>query len=187
MPVVNKTKYAILGILNLKPGSGYDIKKFIDESIGAFWNENYGHIYPILARLEREGLVIKDTDAEFKGNSKKYCYTITAKGSDEFTEWMKIPVEEATIRDEVLLKLFFGEFVPIEESIYRLELEKSRYVQKLKKYEKIKENIIKTHASKKGYFFWDITINQAICKYKMLIVWCEGSLAELIKMKEREE
>ena len=26
MPKINKTRYAILGVLSIKPGSGYDIK-----------------------------------------------------------------------------------------------------------------------------------------------------------------
>ncbi|MGA9048227.1 MAG: PadR family transcriptional regulator, partial [Dehalococcoidia bacterium] len=47
MPKINKTKYAILGLLSLKPASGYDLKKTVDWNIGFFWNENFGHIYPI--------------------------------------------------------------------------------------------------------------------------------------------
>ena len=54
MAKINKTKYALLGVLSIMSGSGYDIKKFCDSSIGYFWNENYGHIYPMLQRLEDE-------------------------------------------------------------------------------------------------------------------------------------
>ena len=52
MPKENKTKYAILGLLSLAPMSGYDIKIITDNSIGHFWNENFGHIYPVLGRME---------------------------------------------------------------------------------------------------------------------------------------
>ena len=57
--MVNKTKYAILGVLDTFPGSGYDIKKYCDKSISYFWNENFGHIYPVLKQMENEGLVSK--------------------------------------------------------------------------------------------------------------------------------
>lgn len=54
MAKVNKTKYySLLGILSNRPGSGYDIKKMCDSSIGHFWNENFGHIYPVLKRWRR--------------------------------------------------------------------------------------------------------------------------------------
>ncbi len=62
MPKVNKTKFAILGMLSIAPMSGYDMKKRFDSSVAHFWNENYGHIYPVLGRLEKEGLVTKKTE-----------------------------------------------------------------------------------------------------------------------------
>ena len=54
MAKINKTKYAILGVLSQMSGSGYDIKKCCDTSIAYFWNENYGHIYPVLKKMEEE-------------------------------------------------------------------------------------------------------------------------------------
>jgi len=69
MARTNTTQYAILGLLSHQPQSGYDLKKTIDGSIGFFWNENYGHLYPILRRLEKAGLVArkiqKNRDAPF--------------------------------------------------------------------------------------------------------------------------
>ncbi|TMC59560.1 MAG: PadR family transcriptional regulator [Chloroflexota bacterium] len=35
----NKSKYAVLGVLSRCPGSGYDIKKFMEQSTSNFWNE----------------------------------------------------------------------------------------------------------------------------------------------------
>ena len=46
----NRSKYAVLGMLATGPKSGYDIKQTIETSIGHFWNESYGQIYPILKR-----------------------------------------------------------------------------------------------------------------------------------------
>ena len=62
MAKVNKTKYAILGVLSLKPGSVYDIKKFCDKGISYFWNENFGHIYPVLKQMEAEGVITKTAE-----------------------------------------------------------------------------------------------------------------------------
>jgi len=35
------TKFALLGLLNIKKMSAYDLEKFAKETIGYFWNESY--------------------------------------------------------------------------------------------------------------------------------------------------
>ncbi|AKA68713.1 PadR family transcriptional regulator [Clostridium scatologenes] len=72
MAKINKTKYALLGVLTLSSGSGYDIKKFCDSSIGHFWNENYGHIYPVLKKMEEEELITKKLNEQKEDHQKIY-------------------------------------------------------------------------------------------------------------------
>ena len=40
MAKTNKTELALLGMLNLEPMSGYDLRHEIEESIGYFWQES---------------------------------------------------------------------------------------------------------------------------------------------------
>ena len=47
------TPNALLGLLSLRPMSGYDIRQVISESIGYFWSESYGQIYPGLEAADR--------------------------------------------------------------------------------------------------------------------------------------
>ena len=54
-----KSKYAILGMLSIRPMSGYDVRKEIQESISNFWTESYGQIYPALKSLVAEKLVTR--------------------------------------------------------------------------------------------------------------------------------
>ncbi|HWT76082.1 MAG TPA: PadR family transcriptional regulator, partial [Mobilitalea sp.] len=85
MAIKNKTRYAILGVLCMKPCTGYDIKKFCDNTISHFWNENFGHIYPVLKQLLEEGLItLADPEAE----DRRKLYTITEKGRQKFCEWL---------------------------------------------------------------------------------------------------
>ena len=51
------TPYAVLGMLSLSPMSGYDIRKESETSIGFFWSESYGQIYPALRELETRRLI----------------------------------------------------------------------------------------------------------------------------------
>ena len=50
----NSSRAAILGLLLMHDASGYDIRKLAEGSIGHFWSESYGQIYPTLKRLVRD-------------------------------------------------------------------------------------------------------------------------------------
>jgi PadR family transcriptional regulator, regulatory protein AphA len=119
MSKMNKTKYAILGVLNEKPGSGYDIKKFCDH-IAYFWNENYSHIYPVLKQMEREGLLTKNTEQN-EGRPPKNVYSITDEGKRELVKWLMLPVEPNILRAELLLKLFFSDSIPVGNMLEKLK------------------------------------------------------------------
>jgi PadR family transcriptional regulator, regulatory protein AphA len=44
--------------------SGYDLGLTIRESVGHFWNESYGQIYPNLKKLANDGFVTCKTDRQ---------------------------------------------------------------------------------------------------------------------------
>src|SRR5271157_2533087 len=102
MPRTNTTRYALLGVLRIAPFSGYDIKKLCDMSISYFWSENYGHIYPMLRKLEAEGLVTKESQ-QTQGRPPKNVYRITQKGTDELREWLLKPAQDHPMRFELML------------------------------------------------------------------------------------
>src|ERR1700733_2055620 len=47
----------LLGLLTIESMSGYDLGLTIRSSVGHFWNESYGQIYPNLKKLAAEGFV----------------------------------------------------------------------------------------------------------------------------------
>src|SRR5262249_61796934 len=75
------TEYAVLGMLAMGPGSGYDLKKRIEGSVAHFWSESYGQIYPILSRLAAEGLIARRLERQ-KGKPDRHVYSITAAGPE---------------------------------------------------------------------------------------------------------
>lgn len=101
------TPFAILGLLGLAPMSGYDIRKEIASSIGHFWSESYGQIYPALRDLSRQGLIRVQPGAAGGGRERR-VYEITPKGRRALREWRAEPPRPAPVRNELLLKLFFG-------------------------------------------------------------------------------
>lgn len=103
----NRSKYAILGFLDLAPMSGYDIRKYAALSLAHFWNEDYGHIYPTLRALEAEGLAVKTTEPGL-GKPDRKVYAITDGGRRALAEWLALTPQRPNLRIELLLKVFFG-------------------------------------------------------------------------------
>ena len=116
----NKSRYAILGILLLGPRSGYDIKKFFERTIGNFWNESYGQIYPILRRLAADKLVEKSIEKQV-GKPDRHVYTITTAGQNEMRQWLQRPVSRHIGRHEILLKLILGCRQKVTDNIRQIE------------------------------------------------------------------
>jgi DNA-binding PadR family transcriptional regulator len=97
----------LLGLLTIEPMSGYDLGQTIRASVGHFWNESYGQIYPNLKRLAAGGLVTSKT-AKQKGKPDRHVYSITSKGRMRLAKWLAVEPQPEIPRNELLLKLFFG-------------------------------------------------------------------------------
>ncbi|MGE5196127.1 MAG: PadR family transcriptional regulator [Anaerolineae bacterium] len=105
MRLVNKTKYAILGVLFEGPSTGYEIKSLMRRSTVYFWRESDSTIYPMLKVLAEEGKVL--SEIVYVGKKKKEVFSMTEKGRAEFKAWLDGPTGSETPRNEFLLKLFF--------------------------------------------------------------------------------
>ncbi len=173
---INKTKFAILGMLNMAPMSGYDIKKMTEKSVGFFWNENFGHIYPILKRLEKEGLALRKSE-NTEHSPRRNVYTITPPGKKLLAAWLTEPVSEQPIRCELLLKLFFGGNARKQDLVKLILSEKRQQEEMLARLEEIGAHI--THKKSKDRPFWLFTLNYGLRKARMTLSWCEETLSAL--------
>ena len=87
--------------------SGYDLGQSIRASIGFFWNESYGQIYPNLKKLAAADLVTAKTEKQ-KGKPDRQVYSITPRGRAHLEKWLAVEPQPEVPRNELLLKLFFG-------------------------------------------------------------------------------
>lgn len=106
MEQLSATAKVILGMLAMRPRSGYEIKTFVDRSTRYFWAASYGQIYPELRRLAETGL-IEGTDSP-TGGRQRTIYELTTAGRHELERWHSEPTEHFDYRDESMLKLFFA-------------------------------------------------------------------------------
>ncbi len=181
MPRINKTRYAILGLLHLGPMSGYDIKKITDISISYFWQENYGHIYPVLKKLEKEGLVTSHKE-EYHGNPPRIVYTLTEKGDEVFAVWIKDRTEPKIQKSELLLKLFFGGYSEKENIKKQLEQEKKHHENLITEYKSIENHLQNAKKHPDHSPFWIFTVRNGLYYSRAQIEWCNNCLIELEKI-----
>ena len=185
MAKVNKSKYALLGILSNKPGSGYDIKKMCDSSIGHFWNENFGHIYPMLQKMEEEELITKEIK-QAEGKQTKNIYSITEKGKEELEKWLMLPIEKDPMRSELLLKIFLSKDILTRNVMEKIQKEKMDAENNFEKYSEI-ESFLKSNKvqiDKKNLVLWLSTIRYGKHSEESKIKWCEETLESLEEIKE---
>jgi PadR family transcriptional regulator AphA len=177
MPKTNTTRYALLGVLRIAPGSGYDIKKLCDISISHFWNENYGHIYPMLRQLESEGLVTRESQ-QTPGRPPKSVYKITQEGTDELKQWLLKPPEHHPMRFELMLKVFFAQDLPAGDVIAKLRREREENARKLEAYRGIEEGLkaSEPQRSAPGLRYWLACLDFGKRFSKALVEWCDDTI-----------
>jgi PadR family transcriptional regulator AphA len=102
-------RFALLGLLAVEPASGYDLKRAIDRSTYFIWNATGPQIYNTLHKLREEGYVTSKSLTQ-TGKPDKQIHTITPKGRAALQDFVSEPVRASVTRDEVLLRIFFGNF-----------------------------------------------------------------------------
>ncbi len=83
---------------------GYGLKTEFETATADVWPLNVGQVYTTLGRLERDGLVTAEPDAD-----GQKVYEITGAGRDELGRWFETPVPREVIpRQELAIKLVFA-------------------------------------------------------------------------------
>jgi PadR family transcriptional regulator, regulatory protein AphA len=176
----NKTKYAILGLLSWTPLTGYEMKHLYEHSAGFFWSISYGQIYPMLRRLEEEGLATR-TAARGEGRPERNVYQITAAGTAALRAWLDEPADDLPFRSEVLLKVLHGFKAPPQTSIAQVE----RYRERVRAGEALRrETLAEVGPKGTGEFaaalpYWSLTARFGELVNAAVMQWCDEALAVL--------
>lgn len=99
--------HAILGLLDLAPMTGYDLKKTFDGSVAHFWSADQAQIYRTLARLVDDGAVTVRVVPQ-AGRPDRREHRITARGREELSAWLDRPLDAERTREPFLARLFFA-------------------------------------------------------------------------------
>jgi DNA-binding PadR family transcriptional regulator len=98
--------HAVLALLSGKPAHGYELKASFEEAVGEQWGGlNIGHLYQILDRLRRDGLVETERQPQ-PIKPDRLVHHLTPAGQEELDRWLAAPSERTRgYRDDFFLKM----------------------------------------------------------------------------------
>ncbi|MFE0192458.1 PadR family transcriptional regulator [Streptomyces sp. NPDC058989] len=96
--------HAILVSLLEKPGSGYELSRRFERSIGYFWTATHQQIYRVLKRMESDGW-IDVREVPQQGRPDKKEYSVAALGRAALSQWLHEPIEPESVRHELAVKI----------------------------------------------------------------------------------
>jgi DNA-binding PadR family transcriptional regulator len=183
--MASKTDDAILGMLTVSPMTGYDMKKFSEQSLTHFWHESFGNLYPRLKRLEADGLVRGRREARSHGPDAT-VYSLTEAGRDRFDAWLEEDPEPERIRNELLLKVFFSARGKLATCRRRIEAHRREQVALLARYEEIGRLADEQGEGRPEGPFWRLSLRRGVLLTEARIRWCDECLDMLTELIEEE-
>jgi DNA-binding PadR family transcriptional regulator len=162
--------------------SGYDLGQSIRASIGFFWNESYGQIYPNLKRLAAAGLVTAKTEKQ-KGKPDRQVYSITRSGRARLEKWLAVEPQPEVPRNELLLKLFFGAQAGPETVIGYVERMATIERAYLEKFRQIERGLIAEMRQYPDAPYWRMAARFGQLELEAHLRWAEETLTALRKIE----
>ena len=99
-------QHAVLALLADRPAHGYELKASFEQAVGDQWGGlNIGHLYQILDRLSRDGLIESQRQPQ-QLKPDRLVHRLTPAGRAELGRWLAEPAVPARgYRDDFFLKV----------------------------------------------------------------------------------
>lgn len=172
-------EHALLVALSEHSGSGYELARRFDKSIGYFWNATHQQIYRVLKRMDDDGWVVGESVPQ-DGKPDKRVYAISAAGRAELTRWIAEPLELTPLRNDLGVKLRGAAHGDVAALLAEVARHRDRHAERLDVYRLIE---------KRDFPVPDRLFGTALHQYLVLrggirvelgfVEWCEEILAAL--------
>ncbi|NKY87162.1 PadR family transcriptional regulator [Nocardia veterana] len=173
-------EHALLVSLSERAGSGYELARRFDKSIGFFWSATHQQIYRVLKRMEERGWVSSEAIAQ-DGRPDKKVYTVSDAGRAELSRWISAPTDDiGPLRSELGVKIRAAGHGDPEALRAEVARHREHHAQRLELYR---------HIEKKDFPAPDQLTGTALYQYLVLrggirvevgfVEWCDEVLAGL--------
>jgi DNA-binding PadR family transcriptional regulator len=164
---------SLLAILEEGPSYGLHLKNEFEARTGGVWPLNVGQVYTTLGRLQRDGLVLVQSEEE--AESQKF-YEITERGRTFLADWFEQPGSKgAPSREELVLKLVMVARRKKADARRVIQAERRSAVELLQEYTRLKRE-----APGEGELGWLFLVDSLIFQTEARVRWldaCESRLS----------
>jgi DNA-binding PadR family transcriptional regulator len=131
-------RHALLALLSEGPKYGLQLREEFEARTGEVWPLNVGQVYTTLQRLERDGLIESDGDAE-EGPQKGF--RLTGEGQIELDDWLRTPPDlSSPPRDELVIKVMVALRMPGVDVHEVIQVHRRYLVQLMQQWTRLKED-----------------------------------------------
>jgi PadR family transcriptional regulator AphA len=176
-------KHIMLGMLR-EPHSGYDIKKRFEKSLNSFWRAELSQIYPLLQKMEHEGLLSSKEGASDIGPTRR-VYHRSAEGKRELEAWLIGGPTLGRERIGYLAQIYFLANLRDDDKAIA-------FIQELRTYmvdclATLESTELEWRANDPRYpdalpdedFYPQLTLDMGLTKLRGNIEWCDRSIARI--------
>jgi DNA-binding PadR family transcriptional regulator len=104
-----------VALLSIRPMTGYEILRHHARALEPWWETPRTQIYPKLRELQRRGLIEHEYVVQ-ESKPNKRLYSIGPAGSEALASWLGSTISVPEMRHHMMMRLFLGNLLPIEET-----------------------------------------------------------------------
>jgi DNA-binding PadR family transcriptional regulator len=170
---------AALGLLAQQPGSGYDLLKNFEKSMGNVWQATQSQLYGELNKLADAGL-IEVADIGARGRKE---YRITPAGRTELQRWVTNPEPDPPLREASLLRVFLLGEVSLDQARQFMAGLAEQADDESEKLEGLRDSIDWTDGD--SMFFGRAALEYGLRRYAMEADWARWVIGEIDRRRGR--
>lgn len=174
-------EYAILGFLNYKPMTGYDLKNIFDGSVRHFWHADQSQIYRSLAKLAESGWVKMEVEEQEDRPDRK-VYSINGQGRAALLEWMSAPPPLGHPHSAPLIQVFFSGMFSDAQVLEMFHRNLQMMEGMLHSYDPVPGVIEKYQqelGSEREAFFWGLTYDLGLRIAQAQLEWAQSVIDKI--------
>ena len=164
-------RHALLALLSEGPKYGLQLRHEFEGHTGEVWPLNVGQVYTTLQRLERDGLIESDGEAE-AGAQKSF--RLTAQGAAELHSWLRTPPDlSSPPRDELVIKVLVAIRVPSVDVRDVIQTHRRRVVELMQEWTRVKRD------AGPGDLSLGLVVDAELFRLDSVIRWLDAADARL--------
>jgi DNA-binding PadR family transcriptional regulator len=150
----NGLSEAILGLLAIRPMTGYDLSRSYRRALQQIWYAPLGQVYPTLRKMKRDGLLRVSVKVQRHRPDRK-IYALTERGRKQLVSWLSQPALLPRMHHEFIHKLFLLSNVEVPKRLALIEIYIQRsddWAQNLRRAEVLLEPSLKGPNAQNAWF-----------------------------------